>query len=288
MRPAPAVGKQLMQAALARSYQPATDTLNGPSILAPAQTQTISAQICLEPEQPSRNIIFQPASSPPSDPLNAGEILAGMLAVGAGAAILSSGSTNASSSSTKQSLGTDDDHPAQKSCWVDASHAVPDSSPSGSHWETSGHNGVRAPTAMVHRSRPRIATRIPTVPAHGNPPTGGSGFGTSSSWQTACNKQFAAAEVACTKSPNEAACMKQAIAADKTCSLAASNNAQQHRNHLPPDPSRTPQAKIVRVNCRVVHLRNVRYCSFTASSLRDACMSKAVVADHLCAASSSR
>ncbi len=140
MRPAPGIGKQLMQMALAHGYKPSTDIVNGPAILSQAQTQREFASMNAETAQPTQNPSAHPASSRPSDPLTAGDIFAGMLAVGVAAAVLSGASTS-NTSDTKSRDNSNDGGAQSKSCWIDTSHSVSDSSPSGSHWETSGHTG---------------------------------------------------------------------------------------------------------------------------------------------------
>ena len=133
----------------------------------------------------------------------------------------------------------------------------------------------------------------PNGPASGPPREGGGGTATSggvssSTWLTACTKEFASAEAACDKHPNPQACLTQAKSADKACIMAASNNAAQHGDRLPPDPSTAsaalPRPVLSRVDCTAVHSRNTQYCSSVNPALKATCMSKAAVADNLCSA----
>lgn len=125
----------------------------------------------------------------------------------------------------------------------------------------------------------------PTGPATGNPRQGSgpspSGSVSSSTWLAACTKTFAKAEADCNKAPNHGACLTQAKDADKTCIMAASANAAQHGDRLPPDPS---AQMLTKADCATAHSKNAQYCSSMTSAVKGVCLTKASLADRLCAA----
>jgi hypothetical protein len=130
----------------------------------------------------------------------------------------------------------------------------------------------------------------PSGPATGNPRQGGgqatSGSVSSAKWLTACTKTFTTAEAACSKTPNPQACLTSAKNANKTCIMAASANAAQHGNLLPPDAASSGASSqtLSQADCVSVHAKNVSYCNTMTPGVKAACLTKVTVSDQLCAA----